>query len=1160
MDLISRIPPYPSSPGFFTFPVGASSCTPCPIGSFSNQTGTITCQTCPPGSVNPNAGALFCSLCAQGTYCDSHGKAVCTPCPPGTYSGVVGADSNMTCSLCPANYYSLAEGSTTCQPCGLGMYTINQGSTTPDDCLLCPIGTYSSSRGTPCLPCPLGQVSPAGAISCQFCPPGMIVDTTTNITCIQCLPGFFASEGAISCTPCPRGTFTATNGNWECSPCPAGSFSNIIAATNASVCFPCPFGTFSSQPASTYCSPCLPGTYSNVSGVDSAGNCLSCPPGTYSNYGFLSCEACLPGLYTSSYRSAFCQPCPIGSVPNVFQSDCSLCMPGYFASLGESSCEICPPGTFSNESGSSVCTTCPAGSFSASAGSTVMSCSQCPVGSFTPFIGSVSCFLCPAGTFGFKEGGSSQLDACISCPAGSYSDSGAQRCTLCPIGTAASSSGGGSLSSCLPCAPGSFANETGSDRCSLCPAGTFNSLQGSSSQFSCLPCLPGSFSPQPGSSACVSCSPNSFLNDYGGISCTPCPSGTSTPFSGSNSINNCVFCPPGQFLSSVNSCVRCPAGSFRSNPSAVNMTEACSTCPTGTYSFQIIGDECSPCSAGTYNPILGSDNCLPCAEGTYSASGASACQLCSPGYYSNRSGSTQCSLCPYNSYSASFNGSVNCTLCLDTEYCMTGSWQPIDRNQLQIAASRDFSGHARDFQVIPEPPWGFESVIVIETFGMNSLIVILCALSLTLGLVLFYIRVRESPEGDSWHSVWSWIKPFIVYKEKKTFSPATSIFKIGLTILFSLFALGLLFLSIYLCFAYLSEYQSLCPPYTPLEEISSKSSGRLNVIRTSNLLPLHQSYAYTESFSNPSILFGSLSAQIEITLYGFRGNCALVSPSLQLFGDNLVCATDGSKDLSNCSSTSSIIGNDPNTCVLNLTVSYVFPAAGLLSTLLLQFDNSTSERDFIFEVIVIQLATPANDGNIRNVISSSVNTLPAEISPLGARYITNWLISYVYTAFQEPSFASSPEDLALAAYISSLSAGSTGIQFDKESHAQEIEFVFQHDEYFTYNLQLKALQLPEFWILFIVSCLTVFEFLHLVHQLITVPVFIWANCFDKKEKEKRNLDDHDDESQEYFHLNTFPNAENLSHMDADFNNTLTGSDIEEESSHSDGDALLTDQN
>lgn len=145
---------------------------------------------------------------------------------------------------------------------------------------------------------------------------------------------------------------------------------------------------------------------------------------------------------------------------------------------------------------------------------------------------------------------------CKACPAGYYSQQGAQSCTACASGTYSPSSGS---PSCQQCPAGQFQSITGQAKCSACPAGQYQDKLG---QQKCKSCLIGTYADTPGLSGCTTCPPGTWMNTTNAnYKCNPTPLGYyAAPVQ--QEISQPFPCPYGSFTDKVNStvCTLCPIG------------------------------------------------------------------------------------------------------------------------------------------------------------------------------------------------------------------------------------------------------------------------------------------------------------------------------------------------------------------------------------------------------------------------------------------------------------------------------------------------------------------------------------------------------------------------------------------------------------------------
>lgn len=242
---------------------------------------------------------------------------------------------------------------------------------------------------------------------------------------------------------------------------------------------------------------------------------------------------------------------------------------------------------------------------------------------------------------------------CISCPAGSYLESGSRKCELCPPGTLSSAGS----AKCMKCPAGTFSSEVGKNNslpCTPCPVGTFSQFLGAVSETTCSACAAGFYAVSSGSASCSKCAAGSY-SDTGASMCMACPRGKySTEGAGT-----CSECTAGTYgpTTGLRACFSCPRG-FYSNAGAVT----CSACSLNTYSSFIGASalDCQTCPSYSFTVSSGQSACKFCPLG--SSWTGSTCQLCSGGNYASAATNGACLPCP-KGYHTSENGSIYCQRC-----------------------------------------------------------------------------------------------------------------------------------------------------------------------------------------------------------------------------------------------------------------------------------------------------------------------------------------------------------------------------------------------------------------------------------------------------------------------------------------------------------------
>ncbi len=745
-------------------------CTPCAVGSYANQLGSTACTACPIRWTTSDKGATACDICETGyekigdqcvPECDGgyiRSGSDCTACPIGTYA----VKGSSVCSPCPEGSSSSKEGSTYCDICTSG-YHMYQGECVKDTLneasVLCDPGYQANSDGTDCEVCIKGYYSVSGT-RCQACPEGSSTNSTgakSQDECTVCDIGYHLVKGVCqphcsagwywngsSCQICSEGTFSF-NGATSCMSCNIGQYQPNKGASN---CLNCPTGTTTAAMASTSKTQC---TVCESGYVLKSGVCSPCPAGTYANSGDPICTPCPIGQYNDNLGSNRCSPCSTGRTTlSAGSTECVCdeangyiavgenctkqeysCGAGYYWDNNTETCTLCEAGTYSG-SGELFCTACPYGYFSDKQGSTA--CQICPTGWTTSSNKATTCDICAEGYekknnscvpvcnagYVFKSG------SCQACPKGYFSNKGDDSCTPCPKGYSTSETGSYTCNicdtnyvysnyhkKCIPqsesCVSGQYWNGTA---CTNCPVGTHNS------------------NPYNSSTSCEQCPQGSYADTEGSAYCSPCPRGSTTDIVGATSKAQCNHCAVGYEFNGSECVLLCHDGQFWNGT-------ACTDCPAGSYSNQLIYKEfvpsyCEKCSPGTYNESTGQTSCsgtcptnatspigatsindcsckdgfsssgsgasltctarcsagqywdgstcANCAAGTYSDAGATSCETCLSGTYSV-AGSSTCTPCP-TGYSTSTSGSPECDVCADgyqrngsnCEICPAGSY------------------------------------------------------------------------------------------------------------------------------------------------------------------------------------------------------------------------------------------------------------------------------------------------------------------------------------------------------------------------------------------------------------------------------------------------------------------------------------------------------
>ena len=310
-------------------------------------------------------GSMAC-LCRRGAFSSG---GMCLPCPPGTFSAGLGLTS---CALCTPGSYANADGA---------------------GCTACLAGTFLNSSSQLCQPCAAGSFSPAaGAVACTVNPPGFASSTQTifssNVTLAGVTSATFGDAQNATLTASIAATLNVSAAAVTITSVtdvpPAGRRRTLqggsaaaafaVRTTTQAASLRLSLGAtsvFSSALSSVLRASADP-VLSAITGVlatapSEAALVLAaepCPRGTYLDGLSQQCEACLPGLVTTSTGATACEPCP----PN-------------FAWASPSLCVVCPADSLTSPINPAVCA-CRAGFYDTlfGANATAPRCEPCPPG------------------------------------------------------------------------------------------------------------------------------------------------------------------------------------------------------------------------------------------------------------------------------------------------------------------------------------------------------------------------------------------------------------------------------------------------------------------------------------------------------------------------------------------------------------------------------------------------------------------------------------------------------------------------------------------------------------------------------------------------------------------------------------------------------------
>jgi hypothetical protein len=162
------------------------------------------------------------------------------------------------------------------------------------------------------------------------------------------------------CGDCGGDTLYSAEGMGSCSACTSGSYTHGNTALNRPSCSSCPGGY--KCDGSSVQSKCVPGKFS----VGSSGVCSDCgSDSTFSGTAASTCSVCAVGSHTSGGTTTThtsCSPCPAGMACDG-SSSITACHAGKYSSAGQDECDDCADDSKYSSTGATACLTCPAGSF-----------------------------------------------------------------------------------------------------------------------------------------------------------------------------------------------------------------------------------------------------------------------------------------------------------------------------------------------------------------------------------------------------------------------------------------------------------------------------------------------------------------------------------------------------------------------------------------------------------------------------------------------------------------------------------------------------------------------------------------------------------------------------------------------------------------------------
>ena len=234
--------------------------------------------------------------------------------------------------------------------------------------------------------------------------------------------------------------------------CPHGMQPAVTGSTGLlDGCTSCPVGTYKSSVGDSICVACPSGNIPLTTLQQGAISYAACT----CSAGFVNTDPEDPAACASCGEGSYCpggglklsceQAQTTADDTAKSQSDC-LCEKG-FTGTGVGACEACVPGRFKEEVGNLPCMECPAGQFSEEGAD---ECDSCDEGTFST-AGMGTCEPCPAGRYSEAEEATS-LAACVMCETGKWSDE----------------EGASKPSTCISCVDGSTTRQSGAQNESFC--------------------------------------------------------------------------------------------------------------------------------------------------------------------------------------------------------------------------------------------------------------------------------------------------------------------------------------------------------------------------------------------------------------------------------------------------------------------------------------------------------------------------------------------------------------------------------------------------------------------------------------------------------------------------------------------------------------------
>ena len=508
----------------------------CPPGWYELQSATITCQECPPGyycaggypagiqkclagmTSMPGASSLDQCVCRHGYFWNDQ-LGACFACPAGFYQNMTGRPASCT-GVCPAQTTS-TSGAASLMECSCTGNTVDIDPTPEGfNCvdLLSLAGNFSSNDTHVFAATQLALYSFSGSI--------LVLDASTDSLLANILDELSERVDLTDSTRASFSLLARHSGSWYVDYevlSPDAELAEIMRGRLAPVSFDAWVysemeGTVLASASVANQTPVQHTVLTCPEGLGlQAGDYVTgladcqCPhgmqPAVTGGTGLLNgCTSCPIGTYKSSTGDSICVACPsAGHVPLTTLQQGAISYAACTCSAGfvnedpadPASCAPCGQGYFCLGGGDKQ----HCGESQTTNGDTASSQFDCLCQEGFNSAGAGVCEACVAGTFKEEIGNS----PCVECPAGQFSEPGAEECDSCDEGTFST----GGTGSCEPCPAGRYSPDeeaTSVDACVACEAGKWSDQEGASEQQTCQPCLAGSTTRQSGAqndSLCV---------------------------------------------------------------------------------------------------------------------------------------------------------------------------------------------------------------------------------------------------------------------------------------------------------------------------------------------------------------------------------------------------------------------------------------------------------------------------------------------------------------------------------------------------------------------------------------------------------------------------------------------------------------------------------